>query len=200
MMRSKSINSHRREKGRSINGDVIEVDTWVSNLLTGKKGRPTNTATRIRIGYNRLQVYKNISYHIILAAVSLSIPIYFLTTITRYWYALYSLVAVYTVIVLTTSMLFEEVVVIHGQVIQTAVKYVCWPVTYKAYLCQNVDFVCMNEGFRRQRVIFYLMLVMKALVEKEKEHVVVFENTLPSLAVLQPVLDEMRRAISDIDN
>ena len=58
----------------------------------------------------------------------------------------------------------------------------------------------MNEGFRRQRVIFYLMLVMKALVEKEKEHIVVFENTLPSLTVLQPVLDEMRRAISDIDN
>ena len=199
-MRSKSINSHTHEQGRTINGDVIEVDTWVSNLLTGKKGRPTNTATRIRIGYNRFQVYKNILYHIILATISLSIPTYFLTTITQYWYALYSLGAAYIVIVLTTTMLFEEVVIIHGQVIQTAVRYVCWPVTYKAYLSQNVDFVCMNEGFRRQRVIFYLMLVMKALVEEEKEHVVLFENTLPSLTVLQPVLDEMRKAICDIDN
>ncbi|KAI6646626.1 hypothetical protein LOD99_12747 [Oopsacas minuta] len=194
-MKSKSYNSYTHEKGKNINGDYLEVDKWVSELLEGKIGKLKHKITRIRISYTKIQVFKYILCNLIIA-MSLSILMYFLT----YWYSSFAIGVIYMFIVLTTIVLSEEVVIVHGEVIQTVVRYICWPLSHRTYLCENIDIVCVNEGFRRQRVIFYLMLVMKTLGDnKQKEHIVLYENILPNLDVVRVVLDVLRRAIGDRD-
>ena len=189
-MRTRSKNTHNHISGKSINGDSLEVETRYAELTEGKKGKVSDRVTRVNISYHKYNIFKYLVINLMLV-VTISTPLYLLLSLTAYWFTAYAVVAAYMLIVLTTTVLSEKVIIVHGKAIQTVVGYVCWPSSYTVYLCDHIDTVCMNEGFRRQRVIFYLMLVTK------NEHRVLFENTLPNLEILQVLLDVMRKAIGD---
>ena len=52
--------------------------------------------------------------------------------------------------------------------------------------------IVINEGFRRQRVVFFLAVLLK---DDEDQVVVVFEHSLPRLATLLEVYDGARRML-----
>ena len=189
-MKTRTQNSSKRDRGKSINGDNLLVETRSAELIEGKRGKVTDRVTRIKISYTKYQIFKYLAINLMLA-VTISTPLYLLLNLTVYWHTAYAVGAVYMLAVLTTTVVSEEVIVVHGKVIQTVVRYMSWPSSYTVYLCEHIDIVCINEGFRRQRFIFYLMLVTK------KEYKVLFENTLPNLEILQVILMELRGAIGD---
>ena len=189
-MKTRSKNTYKQDRGKSINGDYLEVETRCAELIEGKRGKVIERVTRIKVSYSKFQICKFLILNLLLS-VTVSTPLYLLLSQTAYWYAALAVGAVYMLVVLTTTVLSEEVTVVHGELVQTVIRYILRPSNCTVCLCEHIDIVCINEGFRRQRVIFYSMLVTK------KENKVLFENTLPNLEILQTLLHELRRAIGD---
>ena len=194
-MKQTITSSLSESRGSNIDGVGLRIETWNEKQIHTTSGEQRNAMTRIRVSFPSTQIFKNLLTHLIITcAITLSIYATTQYVLNDFWSVSVSVGSVYLVLSLTTIILYEDVLVVHGRVLQISTRYLCWPLSYHVHMCESIELVCINEGFRRQRVIFYLMIVMTGR-ERQKECKVLFENMLPGLDVLKGILGELKGVI-----
>lgn len=109
-----------------------------------------------------------------------------------FWTVLLVLLVVARLVVYSRRVCVEELVVVRGLGMQLYTRDFVGNVTRSKFLdVARIRSVFIHEAFFRQQVIFYLGV----LVDNEADVTVLFEETLPRLALLKPLLCGIRAVL-----